>query len=264
MKKGIFIFATAFFLWQCATVPITGRKQMKLLPSSQLQSMSLTQYDQFKQENKVLPDSDPRVKMVKKVGAKISVAVNQFLQDNNMKDRLKEFNWEFNVTEQNVVNAWCMPGGKVMFYTGILPVCDGEEGIATVMGHEIAHAVARHGNERMSQGLAVQAGGMALSVAMQEKSEMTQNLFLSSYGIGSQLGVLKYSRLHESEADKMGLVFMAMAGYEPGVAVNFWQRMADKKGGGAPPEFLSTHPSDETRIKDIQNFLPKARTYLKQ
>lgn len=263
MKRGVSILSIAFLLWQCTTVPITGRKQMKLLPSSQLQSMSLTQYDQFKKENTVLPDSDPRVILVKKVGAKISEAVNQFLKENKMEDRLKEFNWEFNVTDQNVVNAWCMPGGKVMFYTGILPVCDGEAGIATVMGHEIAHAVARHGNERMSQGLAVQAGGMALSVAMQEKSEMAQNLFLTSYGVGSQLGVLKYSRLHESEADKMGLVFMAMAGYDPSVAVNFWQRMADKKGGEAPPEFLSTHPSDETRIQDIKNYLPKAMAYKK-
>ena len=263
MKKALIVLATSFLLWQCSTVPITGRKQVKLLPTSQMQSMSFSQYDQVKQQGNLLPDSDPRVKMVKEIGSKISASVDQFLAENGMKDRVKEFSWEFNVTDENTVNAWCMPGGKVMFYTGILPICDGEAGIATVMGHEIAHAVARHGNERMSQGLAVQAGGMALSVALQEKPEMAQNLFLSSYGAGSQLGVLKFSRLHESEADKLGLVFMAMAGYDPGAAVGFWSRMASQKGGQAPPEFLSTHPSDERRIQDIQNYLPKARAYMK-
>lgn len=264
MKKGLLVFGTSILLWQCATVPITGRKQMKLLPTSQMQSMSFDQYSQVKQEGNLLPDSDPRVKMVKSIGAKISAAVNQFMSENGMKDRLSEFEWEFNVADENTVNAWCMPGGKVMFYTGILPICDGEEGIATVMGHEIAHAVARHGNERMSQGLAVQAGGMALSVAMSEKPEMAQNLFLSAYGAGSQLGILKYSRMHESEADKLGLVFMAMAGYDPAEAAEFWKRMAAMKNGEAPPEFMSTHPSDERRINDIQNFLPEARKYMKQ
>jgi predicted Zn-dependent protease len=156
-----------------------------------------------------------------------------------------------------------MPGGKVMFYTGILPICDGEDGIATVMGHEIAHAIARHGNERMSQQLSVQAGGMALSVLLKEKPETAQNLFLASYGIGSQLGVLKYSRMHESEADKMGLVFMVMAGYDPAVAADFWKRMAANKNGQAPPEFMSTHPSDERRIQDIKDYLPEARKYAK-
>lgn len=259
MKKGIALLFLGALLSQCATVPITGRKQAKLLPSSQLSSMALTEYDNFKKNEKILPDTDDRVKMVREIGNNISKAVEKFMTANHMKDRLPEFSWEFNVADQDVLNAWCMPGGKVMFYTGILPVCDGVGGIATVMGHEIAHAVARHGNERMSQGLVVQAGGVGLSVLMNEQPAVAQSLFMSAYGVGSQVGMLKYSRVHESEADKMGLVFMIMAGYDPNEAVDFWSRMAANKGGEAPPEFLSTHPSDATRIKDIKEFMPKAR-----
>lgn len=264
MKKGFIALALGAFLAQCTTVPITGRKQLKLMPTSELQSMSYSQYEQVKKETPPLADSDPRVQLVRGVGQKLAAAANQFMQENGMKDRLKEFDWEFHVADQDIVNAWCMPGGKVMFYTGILPICDGKEGVATVMGHEIAHAIARHGNERMSQQLSVQAGGMALSVLLQEKPETAQNLFLTSYGVGSQLGVLKYSRMHESEADKMGLVFMAMAGYDPAVAADFWKRMAANKNGQAPPEFMSTHPSDEKRIQDIIDYLPEARKYAKK
>lgn len=259
MKKGILLLLAGAFLSQCATVPITGRRQVKLLPSSQLSSMAFSQYDEFKKTENILPDSDERVQTVREIGNNISVAVEKFMMNNHLKDQVKEFNWEFNVANQEVLNAWCMPGGKVMFYTGILPVCDGVGGIATVMGHEIAHAVARHGNERMSQGLIVQMGGMGLAVAMEEKPQATQNLFLGAYGAGSQLGMLKYSRDHESEADKMGLVFMIMAGYDPNEAIDFWSRMAAKKGAQAPPEFLSTHPSDQTRIDAIKEFIPKAR-----
>jgi predicted Zn-dependent protease len=154
-----------------------------------------------------------------------------------------------------------MPGGKVVFYTGILPICETNEGIAVVMGHEIAHAIARHGNERMSQQLAIQAGGVALTVLLDEKPAYAQNLFLASYGVGSQIGQLAFSRQHESEADKMGLIFMAMAGYDPREAVDFWQRMSEQSGGQQPPEFLSTHPSHETRISDLENFLPEALEY---
>lgn len=261
MKKGILALAVIAFFAQCATVPITGRKQLKLLPSSQMRTMSFSQYEQVKTQSKMLPDSDPRTALVKKVGAKISKAVNRFMETNGMKDRLKEFEWEFNLTEENTVNAWCMPGGKVMFYTGILPICDGEDGIAVVMGHEIAHAIARHGNERMSQQMAAQGVGMGLSVMLNEKPQMAQQLFMTAYGAGSQVGMLAFSRSNESEADKLGLVFMTMAGYEPSTAVDFWSRMAANKGGQAPPEFMSTHPSDERRIKDIQAYLPEARKY---
>jgi len=264
MKKGLILMVFTAFLVQCSNVPITDRKQLNLVPSSQLRTMSFAQYQQVKNQTPPLPNNDSRVQLVKKVGNRISAAANQFMSENGMKDRLKEFEWEFNLIEEKTVNAWCMPGGKVMFYTGILPVCDGEEGIATVMGHEVAHAIARHGNERMSQALALEAGGVALSALLNDKPEMAQNLFMTSFGIGSQLGTLKFSRVHETEADKMGLVFMAMAGYDPAVAVDFWKRMATIKNGQAPPEFLSTHPSDERRVKDIQNYLPEARKYMKK
>jgi len=261
MKKGLIILFLVGFFVQCYKVPITGRKQFKLFSSSRMTSMSFAQYDQVKSEGKVLPDSDERVQLVRKVGDKITSAVNKYLSENGEKSRVDEFKWEVNLLDENVVNAWAMPGGKIMFYTGILPICDGEDGIATVMGHEIAHAVARHGNERMSQQIPVQLGSMGLAVALEQKPEMTKNILMSAVGAGSQLGILKYSRLHESEADKMGLVFMTMAGYNPEVAIDFWTRMSQNKGGSAPPEFLSTHPSDERRINDIKAFLPEARKY---
>ena len=259
MKKGIFTLLVISLFYQCATVPITGRRQLILLPSSQMRSMSFAQYSQVKTESKLLPDSDPRTVMVKKVGDKISNAVNSFMAQNGMKDRLQEFEWEFNVTDENIVNAWCMPGGKVMFYTGILPVCDGEEGMAVVMGHEIAHAIARHGNERMSQQMALQGVGTGLAVMMNEKPQEAQALFMTAFGVGSQFGMLAFSRSNESEADKLGLVFMTMAGYNPSSAIDFWSRMAAEKQGAAPPEFLSTHPSDERRIEDIKAFIPEAQ-----
>ena len=173
-----------------------------------------------------MPPSDQRVQTVKRIGDKLAVAATKYCNDNGVGDRVAGFEWEFNVVDDKAVNAWCMPGGKVMVYTGILPVTQDEAGLAVVMGHEIAHAIARHGNERMSQGLVVQLGGIGLSVALQEKPRMTQDLFLQSYGIGSQLGMLAYSRNQEGEADKMGLIFMAMSGYDPRVAPKFWERMS--------------------------------------
>jgi predicted Zn-dependent protease len=261
MKKKLLFIAFAGFLMHCATVPITGRKQVKLLPTGQMMGLSFSQYEEVKKSTPLLPDSDPRTQLVKSVGAKISVAVNTFLSENGYKDRLSEFEWEFNLSNEDIVNAWCMPGGKVMFYTGILPICDGEEGIATVMGHEIAHAIARHGNERMSQQMIAQGIGTGLGVYLSEKPEAAQQLFMTAFGAGTQVGMLKFSRDNESEADKLGLVFMTMAGYNPEAAVSFWQRMSANSGGQAPPEFLSTHPSDKRRISDIQSFLPEARKY---
>ena len=258
MKKGLILLLIGAMLSQCATVPITGRKQAKLLPTGELNSLALTEYDSFKQNEKILPDTDERVKMVREIGNNIADAVERFMLANHMSDRLKDFNWEFNVAEQDVLNAWCMPGGKVMFYTGILPVCDGVGGIATVMGHEIAHAVARHGNERMSQAMIVQGAGMSLSAMTEQQPELVHALAMGAFGIGSQVGMLSYSRLHESEADKMGLVFMIMAGYDANESIDFWSRMAANKNGAAPPEFLSTHPHDDTRIKDIKDFIPEA------
>jgi len=232
-----------------------------MLPESQLMSMSLTQYKSFLNENKTIANSDD-AQMVKRVGNKIAAAAESYLKRHGQGKRVKDFNWEFNLVEDNTVNAWCMPGGKVVFYTGILPITKDEAGLAVVMGHEIAHAIARHGNERMSQGLALQGGGIAQGVALSDKPQLTQSIFQQAYGLGGQLGMLKYSRMHETESDKLGLVFMALAGYDPREAPDFWKRMS-ANGGTKPPEFLSTHPHDETRIKDLNDFMPQALKYYK-
>jgi predicted Zn-dependent protease len=221
-------------------------------------SMSLQQYDQFIKEHKLSSDQE-QTRMLKRVGAKIQGAVERYFVASGLGEHLADYRWEFNLVEDKQVNAWCMPGGKVVVYTGILPVANGEAGLAVVMGHEIAHAIAEHGNERMSQGLITQLGGVALSTALATKSAATQQLWMSVYGVGAQYGaILPYSRLQESEADHLGLIFMAMAGYDPHAAVTFWERMAAQKGGQAPPEFLSTHPSDATRINDIKRLVPLA------
>jgi predicted Zn-dependent protease len=204
--------------------------------------------------------------MVKRVGGRIQKAVEQYMASKNLSSELDGFVWEFNVIEDpKTVNAWCMPGGKVAFYTGIMPVCQDEAGVAVVMGHEVAHAIANHGAERMSQGLVQQMGGVALDVALSSKPGETREMFGMAYGLASNFGaMLPFSRLHESEADKMGLIFMAMAGYDPSEAPKFWERMAAASGGGAPPEFMSTHPSHETRIKDLNDQIPEAMKYYKK
>jgi predicted Zn-dependent protease len=202
--------------------------------------------------------------MIKSVGQKIQHAVEQYMAENDLSDRLKDYKWEFNLIESPEINAWCMPGGKVVVYTGILPITQNEGGLAVVMGHEIAHAIAKHGDERMSQGLVTSLGGLALDTALKDKPEQTKQLWMTAYGVGAQFGVmLPYSRLHESEADHLGLIFMALAGYDPHIAVDFWQRMA-KQGGAKPPEFVSTHPSDEKRIREIQAEIPEAMKYYKK
>jgi predicted Zn-dependent protease len=265
MKKKIVVLSivvTAALLVACAKVPITKRRQLNLIPEGQLIGMSLQAYQEFLDTNKVLAPNDPKSEMVKRIGNRIKDAVELFLSQEGQSKRVEGFAWEFNTVEQDVVNAWCMPGGKVVVYTGILPVTLDEQGLAVVMGHEIAHAIARHGNERMSQGLGLQLGGMAVSVALSEKPALTRNIFLQSYGIGTQLGMLAYGRNHETEADKMGLIFMAMAGYDPRVAVSFWERMGSL-GGNKPPELLSTHPSDETRAATLKEFMPTALKYYK-
>lgn len=265
MKKGILlIIAFSIATIACKKVPITGRKQVSLISESQMIGMSLASYKEFLTKNPPLHASDANAAMVKKIGGDMQKAVETFMNDKGLSNRLEGYQWEFNLVNENTVNAWCMPGGKVVVYSGLLPVTQTEGALACVMGHEIAHAVARHGNERMSQGLLVELGGLALSVALSEKPQLTQDLFLQSYGISSQLGILAYSRTHESEADKMGLIFMAIAGYDPSEAVGFWERMAKASGGNAPPEILSTHPSDDRRIADIKAFLPEAMKYYKK
>ncbi len=265
MKRYVFIiFIPLFFLASCSTVPITGRSQLNLIPDSTMNSMSFQQYGDFLKKNETSKKMK-KARMVKRVGGKIQKAVEIFFAEKGMSAELKGYEWEFNLIESKDVNAWCMPGGKVVVYTGILPIAQGETGLAVVMGHEIAHAIAKHGSERMSQGLIAQMGGMALSMAVKEQPEGTQKLWMTAFGVGAQYGViLPYSRTHESEADRLGLVFMAMAGYDPHEAVGFWQRMAENKGGKAPPEFMSTHPSDETRISKIKEAIPEAMKHYKK
>ena len=248
----------------CSTVPVTGRQQFNIIPNSTMLSMSFQQYDEFLQTHERSTNM-AQTNLVKTVGRKIQRAVEDYFARNNMSGELKGYAWEFNLVKSSEVNAWCMPGGKVVVYEGILPVTRNEPGLAVVMGHEIAHAVADHGNERMSQGLIAQLGGLALDKALEQKPEKTRELWMTAFGVGAQIGVLlPYSRLQESEADHLGLIFMAMAGYDPNEAVWFWRRMANQQSGAAPPEFLSTHPSDESRIEAIKKAIPEAMKYYKK
>lgn len=258
-KSSIYIWLTLLLTTACATVPISGRKQMNLLKESTLHEMAFSQYQEMMTESQLASDFDEDKKLIQKVGDKIAKACEAFLKKNGQSKRIQGFEWEFNLIKDDQVNAWCMPGGKIAFYTGIMPVCKDEAGVAVVMSHEIAHAVARHGNERMSQQMTAQMGGMALGAALGEDPGLTADLFKMSYGAGAQLGTLAFSRQHESEADKMGLVFMEFAGYDAGAAVNFWERMA-ALGGDAPPVLLATHPSNEKRIAEIREYIPVAKS----
>jgi len=261
LQTGFFALLLAALLLQaCSLVPLTGRRQLSLVSDAEMFSMSFVQYDQFMKENKP-SSSSAQTNMVKGVGHRIQNAVSTYFAQNNMRQELDGFAWEFNLIDSKEVNAWCMPGGKVAVYSGILAVTENEAGLAVVMGHEIAHAVAKHSNERMSQALVAQLGGQALAMALQQKPQQTQQIWMSLFGIGVQLGaVLPYSRLQESEADRLGLIFMAMAGYNPNASIGFWQRMSQKSGAN-PPEFLSTPPSDANRMKKIQSTIPEAMKY---
>jgi len=254
----------SILLLSCSTVPITGRKQLSIVPSSTMLGMSFQEYDSFLKSHKLSSNAE-QTALVNRVGTNIQKAVEQYFQQQKMSDQLNGYKWEFNLVESEEVNAWCMPGGKVVVYTGILPVTKTEAGLAVVLGHEIAHAIAEHGRERVSQGLLVQLGGMTLEQALSDKPEQTRKLWLAAFGVGATVGaMLPYSRVQESEADHLGLVFMAMAGYDPNEAVTFWERMAADKNKAAPPEFLSTHPSDQTRIKKIKERVPEAMQYYKK
>jgi predicted Zn-dependent protease len=255
---------TLLALAGCTRVPITGRQQLNLIPASEINTMSFDQYSQFLTEHKVSADR-AQTALVEQVGGNIQHAVERFFAEQGRSSALTGYQWEFHLVDDPEVNAWCMPGGKVVVYTGLLPVTRDATGLAVVLGHEIAHAVANHGSERMSQGLITNLGGMALQRALQEKPAQTQQLFMTAFGVGTQVGfLLPYSRLHESEADHLGLIFMAMAGYDPQQAPAFWERMAAQNQGGAPPEFLSTHPSDEKRLSDIRALVPEAMKYYRK
>lgn len=263
MRTRILILWMSVMLAQCATVPITGRKQLLIMPESEMVQMSLTSYNDFLKENKL--STDPvGTKRVKDVGRRIAAAVESYLKSQGMESLVQDYQWEFNYVQSKELNAWCMPGGKVVVYEGIMPVCRNDDGLAVVMGHEIAHAVARHGNERMSQQMIVQAGSAAAAYALKNKSEQTQALLGTAIGLGANYGVmLPFSRKHELEADRLGLIFMTIAGYDPNEAIPFWTRMASMSNGQKPAEFMSTHPSDEHRIAQIRALLPEVMKYKK-
>ncbi len=264
MKRNIFILVFIILLSACSTVPFTGRKQSKMLPAAEMNAMALESYGTFLKENK-LSSNKNQVALLQTVGNKIKTAVEKHLSTQGQQKKIEGYKWKFNLIENPSVNVWAMPGGKIIFYTGIMDVCQDETGIAVVMSHEIAHIIASHGNERMSQALFAQFGGVALNVLIKEKPQETKNIYNTVFGTGTQFGVmLPYSRTHEYEADKMGLIFMAMAGYDPLAAPDFWLRMDENNTGQLPLEFLSTHPSHESRIYAMMEFMPTALTYMKK
>ncbi len=246
----------------CTKNTLTGKSQLSLVSEKDMQSLSSTQYSDFIKTHQVVALSNSQAAMVKRVGVKISQAVDKYYTDKGNKAVLNGYAWEYNLVKDSAVNAWCMPGGKIVVYTGILPVTLNETALAIVMGHEVSHALLQHGNQRMSESLIQQLGGVALSVAISKKPAETQNIFMNAYGIGTEVGVmLPFSRKQELEADKYGLIWAAMAGYNPNEAIPFWERMQKLSAGQAPPEFLSTHPSDETRIQKLKQYLPEALKY---
>jgi len=265
MKK-VFLFALiSITLYSCVRNAVTGRKQLKLVSESEVQAMALQEYKTFLSQNKVVSASVSKdAEMVRRVGQRITTAITQYYTSQGKGDILSGYDWEYNLVDSKEVNAWCMPGGKIVVYTGLLPITQNEAALAVVLGHEISHAIAQHGSERMSQGLVQQLGGVALSVAVANHSPETQNLFMTAYGVGSQYGVmLPFSRKDEYEADQLGLKYTAMAGYNPREAIALWQRMEAAAGSNRPPEFMSTHPSEGNRIARLEQQMPEALKFYK-
>lgn len=260
MKKIAVLVLFVFLFTDCSKVPITGRSRVNFVSDAQVLPASFAQYKGFLEENKI-SDNRAMTNQVKNVGKRISAAVDRFMRANNMVSEANSYKWEFNLIEDKTVNAWCMPGGKVVFYTGIMPICANDDGVAAVMGHEVAHAFAKHGQERMSQGQLQQIGGLAVALGTSGKDAKTQQIWNTAFGVGSGLGMLKFSRIHEQEADRLGLVFMIMAGYNGTEAAEVWVRMSKRANGKSQPEILSTHPSNESRIQDLKSYLPTAKKY---
>lgn len=262
IKNSVVIYGTILLFLSCATNPFTGKKTIALVPNSQLFPTAFQQYDQFLDEHNVVKGTSD-AEMITRVGQRIAVAAERWLDANGHQGYLKDYKWEYNLVNDKTVNAWCMPGGKIVFYTGILPIADGETGVAAIMGHEVAHALANHGQQRMSAGLIQQGLAVAGNVAI--KDEKSRNAFNQYYGIGTTVGVmLPFSRSHENEADKIGLTLMAIAGYNPDEAAELWKRMKANSGGKAPPEFLSTHPSNDKRIANLTKLAPGAKAEAKK
>lgn len=259
-KFKFIAFAILVLVVSCAKNPFTGERTMAFVPNSQIFPSAFQQYNQFLSENKVIIGTTD-AKRIESIGTKIKTASEKWLVANNHVDYLEGYAWEYKLIDSKEVNAWCMPGGKIVFYTGILPICKDDAGIAAVMGHEVAHALANHGQQRMSAGLLQQLGALGTQIAIGNEDPQTQALIMQAYGVGTQLGgMLPFSREHESEADMIGLTLMAIAGYDPINAVRVWERMSANSGGQAPPEILSTHPSNETRIKELTALVPQAKT----
>ncbi len=258
MKKTILILTLFLSVSACKINPFTGQKTLNFHKNAQIFPTAFAQYDQFLSENKVITGT-PEANMITRVGQRISSASERWLTANGYPGYLSDYKWEYNLVDDKTVNAWCMPGGKIVFYTGILPITQTETGIAVVMGHEVAHALADHGAQRMSAGTLQQLAGVGVAVATSGKSAETQNAWMQAYGMGSQtLGMLPFSRGHETEADRIGLQIMAIAGYNPYEAAELWKRMKANSGGEAPPEFMSTHPSNDTRINNLTVWAPEA------
>jgi len=247
MRQLLLPLAAAVFLGSCARVPVTGRRALHIIPDAQMSALADGSYRELIAQSKLSTDPEATA-MVRRVGERIAAVANK-----------PSYKWEFNlIDEAKTQNAFCMPGGKVAFYTGILPITQNEAGVAVVMGHEVAHAIAQHGGERMSQMLVANLGLVGLDIALQKKPQETRQMSMMAMGLATNLGILKYSRSHESEADRIGLIYMAQAGYDPREAVAFWERMGAGSKGKAPPEFISTHPSHATRIRDLQKWMPEA------
>ena len=264
MKKYLFSFlAVATLLYGCSSVPITGRKQLSLVSDADVLSSSLTQYKGYMESAKV-SGNKTQSEVVTRVGKAIAAATETYLKNNGMSSEISNFSWEFNLVQNTELNAFCMPGGKIVVYEGLMKIISSDDELAVVLGHEVAHAVAKHSNERMSQQIVTQYGSNILNSALSNKSAAVQSVAGKVFGLGAQYGVtLPFSRKQESEADYMGLVLMSMAGYNPDVAIGFWQKMS-ASGSSSVPEFMSSHPSDATRISNIQKNLEKVKaTYYK-
>lgn len=261
MKLRQITIVLSFFLLvvACKTNPFTGKKNLNFYPNSQIFPAAFQQYNQVLSESNVVTGT-PEARLINKVGDKIAIAAERYLNANGYQGYLDDYKWEYNLIKDDQVNAWAMPGGKIAFYTGIMPIAEDEAGVAAIMAHEVAHALADHGAQRMSAAQLQQLGAVAGNVALSGKSQETQQIFNQAYGVGSQVGVmLPFSRGHETEADRIGLTLMAIAGYEPAEAADLWRRMKANAGGQAPPEFLSTHPSSDTRIRNIEKWAPEAK-----
>ena len=262
--SALLIALTLSLIPSCTTVPISGRQQFTMIPQRNMVSIGEEQYESFLEEHEIIEDTK-EAEMVKRVGQRLATAVTEYFTQAGMTEQAVNFDWEFNLIKEYTINAWCLPGGKIAVYSGILPITKTETGLSVVMAHEIAHAVAQHGNERMTQALLLQFGGIALSEALESKTQATKNLWQNIYGYGSTYGLIyPYSRRHEKEADRLGLRFMAMAGYNPEKAVDFWQRMKKEKDGSSPPALLSTHPADDQRIEHIKKYIPSVMPHYKE